>query len=38
MLCANCENHKHYECIDCINDHKTHLCNCDCHEIQHKHE
>ena len=38
MICANCENHKHYECIDCLNDHNTHLCNCDCHQTEHKHD
>ena len=32
MKCASCENRKHYECIDCQNDHKTYLCNCDCHD------
>ena len=37
MICANCENHKHFECIDCQNDHKTELCNCDCHLTEHDH-
>ena len=32
MICASCENRKHYECIDCKSDHKTYLCNCDCHD------
>ena len=38
MKCANCENHKHYECIDCQNDHKTELCDCECHETMHEHQ
>jgi len=25
MICAACETRKHFECIDCMNDHKTHL-------------
>ena len=37
MKCANCENHKHYECIDCQNDHKTELCDCECHKTMHEH-
>ena len=37
MICASCENHKHFECIDCQNDHKTELCNCECHQIEHDH-
>ena len=37
MKCANCENHKHYECIDCQNDHKTELCDCECHKTMHDH-
>ncbi len=36
MKCANCENHKHYECIDCLNEHKTYLCECDCHDASTK--
>ena len=32
MICAACEARKHFECIDCINDHKTYLCSCDCHD------
>ena len=32
MICGACENRKHYDCIDCMNDHKTYLCNCDCHD------
>jgi len=36
MKCANCENHKHYDCIDCQSDHKTHLCECDCHDASTK--
>ncbi len=36
MKCANCENHKHFECIDCLNDHKTYLCECDCHDASTK--
>ena len=31
MICAPCETRKHFECIDCMNNHKTHLCSCDCH-------
>ena len=39
MICANCGNHKHYECIDCQNNHTTELCDCDCHKTaQHNHE
>jgi len=38
MKCANCENHKHYECIDCQNDHKTELCDCECHKTMHEHD
>gem|GEM_PF-6791592 len=39
MICASCEKHKHYECIDCQNNHKTELCSCDCHvqADMHKH-
>lgn len=36
MICAACENRKHYECIDCLNDHKTYLCQCDCHDEETK--
>jgi len=36
MKCANCEKHKHYDCIDCQSDHKTHLCECDCHDASTK--
>lgn len=32
MICAACETRKHFECIDCMNNHKTHLCSCDCHD------
>jgi hypothetical protein len=32
MICAACEARKHYECIDCVNNHETHLCQCDCHD------
>lgn len=32
MICGNCEKSKHFECIDCQNDHKTYLCECDCHD------
>ncbi len=32
MICASCETRKHFECIDCLNDHKTYLCSCDCHD------
>ncbi len=32
MICAACETRKHFECIDCMNNHKTHLCACDCHD------
>ena len=32
MICAPCETRKHFECIDCMNNHKTHLCSCDCHD------
>ncbi len=32
MICAACETRKHFECIDCMNNHKTHLCDCDCHD------
>ncbi len=32
MICGNCEKRKHFECIDCQNDHKTYLCDCDCHD------
>ncbi len=32
MICAACESRKHYECIDCANNHETHLCHCDCHD------
>ena len=32
MICAACETRKHFECIDCMNDHKIHLCSCDCHD------
>ncbi len=40
MICSSCENHKHFECIDCQNNHTTELCDCDCHlsEHEHKHE
>ncbi len=31
MNCAACEKRKHYECIDCLSDHRTHLCSCACH-------
>lgn len=31
MKCASCEDHKHYDCIDCP-DHKDNLCDCDCHD------
>ena len=24
MICAPCETRKHFECIDCMNNHKTH--------------
>ena len=26
MICAACESRKHFECIDCMNNHKTHIC------------
>lgn len=32
MICSSCENHKHYQCIDCESDHKTFLCECSCHD------
>ena len=32
MICAACEARKHYECIDCKNNHSTYLCSCDCHD------
>ncbi len=32
MICAACETRKHFECIDCMNDHQTLLCSCDCHD------
>ena len=32
MICAACESRKHFECIDCMNNHKTYLCSCDCHD------
>lgn len=32
MICGACEGRKHYECIDCINNHETYLCHCDCHD------
>jgi hypothetical protein len=32
MICGACEGRKHYECIDCTNNHETHLCHCDCHD------
>ena len=32
MICAACETRKHFECIDCMNNHKTRLCSCDCHD------
>lgn len=31
MQCANCEKHKHYECVDCQSNHSTYLCDCECH-------
>ena len=37
MICASCENHKHFECIDCQNNHTTNLCSCDCHLTDHEH-
>lgn len=32
MICAACESRRHYECIDCVNNHKTYLCHCECHD------
>ena len=32
MICAACETRKHFECIDCMSNHQTHLCTCDCHD------
>ena len=32
LICAACESHKHYECMDCRSDHKEYLCHCDCHD------
>jgi hypothetical protein len=32
MICAACESRKHFECIDCMSNHQTHLCTCDCHD------
>ena len=32
MICSACEKRRHYECIDCLNDHRTYMCKCECHD------
>ncbi len=32
MICGACEKRRHYECIDCVSNHSTYLCSCDCHD------
>lgn len=32
MICAGCEESKHFQCLDCMNDHQSHLCFCPCHD------
>lgn len=32
VICSACEEHRHYECIDCLSDHSTYKCRCECHD------
>ena len=32
MICSACERRRHYECIDCLSNHSTYKCSCECHD------
>ena len=32
VICSACERRRHYECIDCLSDHSTYKCSCECHD------
>lgn len=32
MICAACEKRRHFECIDCLSNHSTYKCKCECHD------
>ena len=32
VICAACEKRRHFECIDCLSNHSTYKCKCECHD------
>lgn len=32
VICSACERRRHYECIDCLSNHSTYKCSCECHD------